>query len=141
MPDRISDPLLLQAALIGLQQMKANVDAKMSDVRRRLGMAVEPDEGQPAPKKPLRKKRRLSAAGRANIIAALKKRWAERRKEEEQAKAKLAPKVRASAKSAPQKASVKVKRTPAKKAAAGKTGKPKSAQVTALERTAPATEA
>jgi hypothetical protein len=107
MPNRISDPLLLQAALIGLRQMKANVDGKMSDIRQRLGMAAEPDDGRPAPKKALRKKRRLSAAGRANIIAALKKRWAERRKEEEQAKAKPAPKVRAPAKSASQKARVR----------------------------------
>jgi hypothetical protein len=41
----------------------------------------------PAPKKAPRKKRKLSAAGRANIIAALKKRWAMRRNEEAQAQA------------------------------------------------------
>ena len=121
--------------------MKANVDAGMSDIRKRLGMAVEPDAGQPAPKKARRKKRRLSAAGRANIIAALKKRWAERRKAEEQAKAKPTAKVRTPAKAASQKASVKVKRTPARKTAARKAGKTKTAPAPALERTAPATEA
>lgn len=133
MQNQNSDPLLLQAALIGLQQMKAGIDGKISDIRRQLGTAKEVGAGEPAPKKAGRKKRRLSAEGRANIIAALKKRWAEKHKEAEQAKAKTP------AKSAARKASVKAKRTPAKKAAR-KTAKSKPAPVVAPAPAAPATE-
>src|ERR1035441_10659123 len=88
MQNQNSDPLLLQAALIGLQQMKAGIDGKISDIRRQLGTGKEAGAGEPAPKKAGRKKRRLSAEGRANIIAALKKRWAQKHKEAQQAKAK-----------------------------------------------------
>lgn len=124
MPFQTEDLLLLQAALIGLQRVKADIDGKMADIRQRLG--IEPAAGAPTPKKARRKKRRLSAEGRANIIAALKKRWAMRRKEEAQAaskavpkrKAKPAPKAKAPAKAAPEKASVRVKRTPPRKTVA-----------------------
>lgn len=135
MPLQTTDPLLLQAALIGLRQMKADIDGKMSDIRQRLG--VDPAAEEPTSKKAPRKKRKrkLSAAGRANIIAALKKRWAERRKEQERAKAKPP------AKAAPKKAGVQVKRTPARKPAPRKTGKPEPAPVTPPEPTAPPAEA
>jgi hypothetical protein len=105
--------------------MKAGIDGKISDLRRQLGTGKEAEAGagEPAPRKAGRKKRRLSAEGRANIIAALKKRWAEKHKEAEQAKAKPA-------KSAAKKASVKAKRTPAKKAAS-KTARSKPAPVVA----------
>jgi len=63
--------------------MKADIEGKMADIRQRLG--IEPAAGEPAPKKARRKKLRLSAEGRANIVAALKKRWAERRKAEQRA--------------------------------------------------------
>lgn len=135
MQNQNSDPLLLQAALIGLQQMKAGIDGKISDIRRQLGTGkkAEAGAGEPAPKKAGRKKRRLSAEGRANIIAALKKRWAQKHKEAQQAKAK------APAKSAAKKAGVKAKRAPAKKAAR-KTAKSKPAPVVAPAPAAPATE-
>jgi hypothetical protein len=81
MPNQIDDPLLIKAALIGLQQMKADIDSKMSDLQQRLGIGTNTSDG-PTPGKAPRKRRRLSAAGRANIVAALKKRWAARRKEE-----------------------------------------------------------
>lgn len=111
--------------------MKAGIDGKISDIRRQLGTGEEAVAGEPAPKKARRKKRRLSAEGRANIIAALKKRWAEKHKEAEQAKAKPAPKAKAPAKPAAKKASVKAKRTPARKVAARKAGKSKPAPVAA----------
>jgi hypothetical protein len=91
--------MLLQAALIGLQHMKADIDGKMADIRQRLG--IEPAAGERTPKKARRKKRRLSAQGRANIIAPLKKRWAMRRKEEEaRAAAKAASRRKAPGKPA-----------------------------------------
>jgi hypothetical protein len=162
MPNQISDPLLLRAALIGLQQMKADIDGKMSDLRQRLGIGT--DIAGPTPRKVARKVRRLSAAGRAHIIAALKKRWAARREEQAQAqapakpatrrRAKPAPKAKAPTQAAPKKASVKAKAAPARKAAAvktnlrrrtkvarGKTAKPQPAAVAASEQPAPAAEA
>jgi hypothetical protein len=163
MPDQITDPLLLQAALIGLQQMKTDLDGKMSDLRRRLGMTAEAGNAQPSPKKAARKKRRLSAAGRANIVAALKKRWAKLHKQQEQARIapKAAPKREATsataktlAKRAAKKAGAAVKRAPGRsgaakgsarrpraKTAVRKTAEAKPAPVTTPEPTPPVTEA
>jgi len=126
--------MLLAAALIGLRQMKANVGEKIAGLRQRLGIEVAkaPD---PAPRKAARKKRRLSAAGKANIIAALKKRWAERRKQQAQDAAKstgVRRKTGASRKSGPKK-----KAAPLAKAARG--GRVKSApKRTTVQNAAPA---
>jgi hypothetical protein len=38
MPLQTEDPLLLHAALIGLQHMKADIEGKMADIRQRLGI-------------------------------------------------------------------------------------------------------
>jgi hypothetical protein len=96
--------MLLQAALIGLEQMKAAAEAKMSEIQARLGSQTTPTS-----RKAPRKKRRLSAEGRAAIVAALKKRWAAKKA------ATAQPKPAATKKAARKKAAVK--RAGAKKAA------------------------
>ena len=66
---------------------------------------------------PVKPKRKLSAAGKANIVAALKKRWAAKKTAPEAAKksaAKAAPVKKAAKKSATKKAT---KKAPVKKAA------------------------
>jgi len=75
------DHEILSAALLGYQQQHQEIEARMADLRRRLG-GLSP---APAAAKAARK-RRLSPEGRARIIAATKRRWAAVRK----AKAKAA---------------------------------------------------
>jgi len=124
----------------------------MSDLRRQLGVEAEAGDAQPVPKKAARKKRKLSAAGRANIIAAVKKRWAELHKQQEQARIapKAAPKRKAKsakanppAKPAKRKAAVKAKSAPRPRAktAVKKAPESKPAQATAPQQTPPLTEA
>jgi DNA-binding protein HU-beta len=75
----------------------------------------ESEPPAPATKAPSKAKRKLSKAGRANIVAALKKRWAAKK-----AAVKIAPTVakKATAKKAPVKATKKATvKKPQKKAA------------------------
>ena len=73
-PKTFDDPLVLEAALEGLELQKKRIEAQMAEIRIRLGKrtnvggAIEP------------KKRDLSAEARKRIAAAQKKRWAEYRK-------------------------------------------------------------
>ena len=64
------DASLLEAALIGYEQMKRGVEEKMSAIRSRLstGTGAAPSAGAPS--------RRLSVAARRRIAAAQRKRWA-----------------------------------------------------------------
>jgi len=77
----ITDQEILQAALVGFQQSLASVDAKISEIRKQLGVrgssngaaaAVATNGATP--------RRQMSAAARKRIAAAQKKRWAEYRK-------------------------------------------------------------
>ena len=77
------DPALLAAAIVGYQQRRAEIDAKIDEIQRRLkGRATSVVTHQragaaPAPWRALRKrKRRLSPEGRRHIIEALRRRWA-----------------------------------------------------------------
>ena len=72
MPTSLDKDLLI-AALAGYQLKLTEIEARMADLRMQIagGGAVK----APAAAKPV-KKRRLSAEGRARIIAATKKRWA-----------------------------------------------------------------
>ena len=87
-----ADPALLQAALIGYEERRKQVESAIADIRKQLGgRAVK---GHPATdgSKP---KRVLSAAGRKRIREALKRRWAEYAKKKAQAeKAAAKPKAR-----------------------------------------------
>ena len=73
-PKTFDDPLVLEAALEGLELQKKRIEAQMAEIRIQLGKrttvggATEP------------KKRDLSAEARKRIAAAQKKRWAEYRK-------------------------------------------------------------
>ena len=76
-----TDHALLEAALVGYQAKLAEIDAAMADLRSRLGQspAAKPvSAAKPAPRK-------MSAAGRARIIAAQKKRWAAYKKQQSKA--------------------------------------------------------
>lgn len=69
------DPLVLEAALEGLQLQKTRIEAQITEIRARLGKRPRPapEEASPA-------KRNLSAEARKRIATAQKKRWAEYRK-------------------------------------------------------------
>ena len=71
------DKSILEAALFGLEQQKAEIDAKTAEIRRRLrGLgSVAAAKSEPAPAA-ARAKRVLSPAARKRIAAATRKRWA-----------------------------------------------------------------
>ena len=80
----------LSAALAGYKQRLQEIDARMADLRRRIGGSA-PAAAAPTPG-PVAKKRRLSPEGRARIIAATRKRWAAVRKAKAEAARKPAAK-------------------------------------------------
>jgi len=95
------DKSILEAALVGLEQQKSEIDAKMAEIRRRLrglpaAAAGKSESAEPAP----RAKRVLSPAARKRIAAATRKRWAAYRaaKSSSQAPAKKAAKKTAAKK-------------------------------------------
>ena len=67
---------LLQAALLGYQQQLADIEAKIAEVKRRLGGKKTPAAATSA------KKHHISAEGRARIAEAQRKRWAAAKKAE-----------------------------------------------------------
>ena len=136
MTDRISDPLLLQAALIGLRQMHAGYELRIAELRRAIGTGPAPEN---KPKQARKRKRTLSAEGRANIVAALKKRWANRHKEEAQAQAKPNPKTVPSRKAIGKVASKKgtAKKKAVRKPASKKVSEQAPAPAAATENAAP----
>jgi hypothetical protein len=72
MPKHIVDRLFLEAALVGLQSRRDEIEGNMARLREELTAgAGGPASGAKA--KP--RKRRLSAAGRRNIVRALRRRW------------------------------------------------------------------
>ena len=87
-----ADPMLLNAALEGLELHKARIDEQIKQVRALLGKR---GPGRPPAKAPAaaavaapvategkRKRKPLSAAARKRIAAAQKKRWADFRKKQ-----------------------------------------------------------
>jgi len=79
---KIKDVTLLAAALEGLELQKSRIEAQIAEVRSALGRGGMKKAGDAAdaPRAKSGRKRRLSAAARARIAAAQKKRWAEYRK-------------------------------------------------------------
>ncbi len=71
----LDDPLVLKAALEGLELQKQRIEAQIREVRSRLG---KPGKSPETPNGS--KKRILSPEARKRIAAAQKKRWAEYRK-------------------------------------------------------------
>jgi hypothetical protein len=74
------DPGILQAALLGYQQQLEVVNAKIADIRRRLGVRNTSSTSAMAPARAPQKKHRISAEGRARIAAAQRRRWAAAKK-------------------------------------------------------------
>jgi hypothetical protein len=103
---------LLEAALLGYQQMLKETETRIAELRRLLHGTPAPTPAADAA--PVARKRKLSAKGRANIIAALKKRWAAKKAAVAPAPAKPAARKTA-VKKAARKAPAKAK--PARKAA------------------------
>jgi hypothetical protein len=94
----VVDKSILEAALIGLEQQKSEIDAKTAEIRRRLrglgsAVSVKIEAAPPA----TRAKRVLSPAARKRIADATRKRWAAYRAAKA---AKAAPKKAARKKAA-----------------------------------------
>ncbi len=70
-------PDILKAALIGLEVQRERIDEQISEVRRQLGSDSRYSTEATTAGVPLRRKRTKSAAARAKIAAAQRKRWAE----------------------------------------------------------------
>ena len=73
------DNSVLRMALVGYEIERKRLADEIERVQNLLGVHAAmptPDGAQPAK----RKRRKLSAAGRARIVAALKRRWAAKRK-------------------------------------------------------------
>jgi hypothetical protein len=69
---RTADTSFLEAALIGFQQMKRNVEEKIADIRRQLGSG----DGMPAAEPSQTGRRTVSPGARRRMAAAQRKRWA-----------------------------------------------------------------
>jgi hypothetical protein len=76
-----NDPGILQAALLGYQQQLEEINAKIADLRRRLGGRGSTPTPAASPRTSP-KKHRISAEGRARIAAAQRRRWAAAKKNE-----------------------------------------------------------
>jgi hypothetical protein len=63
---------ILESALIGLQHQQSEIEAKISDIRRTLGIRAPRGSSTVAP----RTRRKMSRSARQRIAAAQKKRWA-----------------------------------------------------------------
>lgn len=68
---------IITAAIDGYESQKARIDAKIAELQAMLPGSSVTSDGAGAPARSRR--RRMSAAGRARIAAAQKKRWAARR--------------------------------------------------------------
>jgi hypothetical protein len=67
---------LLQHALIGYQAQYEEIGKRIVELRRRLGLhAPQSQDGGAAAIKPVRRKPRISKAGRQRIAAAMRERW------------------------------------------------------------------
>jgi hypothetical protein len=67
------DASLLEAALVGFEQMRRNLEEKMAEIRRQLGAGD--GAGAKADTTTAGAKRTLSAAARRRIAAAQRRRW------------------------------------------------------------------
>ena len=108
MPKQI-DNAVLEMALVGYSAKRDEVVQKIADIERLLGVrrkvAPAPKAAAKTPAAAAKPKRKLSAAGKKAIRAALKKRWAEfhanadsakpAKKSAPKAKRKLSPAVKA----------------------------------------------
>jgi hypothetical protein len=85
-----ADRDMLEAALVGLEHRREEIDGKLAELRELIAKMGAGNGGYAAGR-PGRRSRVLSAAARARIAAAQKKRWAAFRKSKAKPKAKAAP--------------------------------------------------
>lgn len=76
-PKTFDDPVVLEAALEGLELQKKRIDAQITEIRARLGTRSRSPAAATASST---RKRNLSPEARKRIATAQKKRWAEYRK-------------------------------------------------------------
>jgi hypothetical protein len=74
MPTKLANEIIT-AAIEGFESQKAQIDAQIAELRQML--TGRPAETAAAPEPAKRKRRKMSAAGRARIAEAQRKRWAE----------------------------------------------------------------
>ena len=77
MPTKLANEIIT-AAIEGFESQKAQIDAQIAELRQML--SGRPAETAVAPEPAKRKRRGMSAAGRARIAEAQRKRWAESKK-------------------------------------------------------------
>jgi len=115
---------ILEAALIGLRHLHAEIVSKVAELRRKLGIRAPGPASKPATETPVRAKRKMNAAARKRIGAATRKRWAEyRAKKEAAAKESKRPTKKKAVRKATTPKPALVKKSSAKKPAAKKTPK------------------
>ena len=119
MPTKLTDEIIT-AAIEGFESEKAQIGAQIAELRQMLSGRPAKTVVTPAPAK--RKRRGISAAGRARIAEAQRKRWAESKKAPEPSAPKAAPKPKRKLSAAGRRAIVAAakKRWAAKRAAAAK---------------------
>ena len=119
MPTKLTNEIIT-AAIEGFKSQKAQLDAQIQELRQML--SGRPAETAVTPESAKRKRRGISAAGRARIAAAQRKRWAESKKAPEPSAPKAAPKPKRKLSAAGRRAIVAAakKRWAAKRAAAAK---------------------
>jgi hypothetical protein len=76
MPARLNHELIT-AAIDGFEEQKKRIDAQIAELRQMLSGASTGDSADSS--RPITKERRMSAAARARIAAAQRKRWAAKR--------------------------------------------------------------
>ena len=119
MPIKLTNEILT-AAIEGFESQKAQINAQIAELRQLLSGPSAETTVAPGPLK--RKRRKISAAGRARIAEAQRKRWAESKKAPEPSAPKAAPKPKRKLSAAGRRAIVAAakKRWAAKRAAAAK---------------------
>jgi hypothetical protein len=76
----IANTELLAAALVGYQHQLDEIQSKIAEIRDKLGTGPVARSAKTAAPVARRKKRRMSAEGRARIAAAQRARWAKAKK-------------------------------------------------------------
>lgn len=89
MPTRLR-PEIITAAIEGFESQKKSINAQIAELRQMLSGGPVESAATPEPAK--RKRRKMSAAGRARIAEAQRKRWAALRKASQPSARKVAPK-------------------------------------------------
>jgi hypothetical protein len=76
----LTNPLILAAALEGLELKLARINAMIAEIKGQGSKSAVSAVAAPAAKKPRRKRRELSPEARQRMADAQKKRWAKARK-------------------------------------------------------------